>query len=104
MLDLLSHTIFNNRRYTPKESSNFEFFNEFEWMYRMNEGVDITNFMIHISIDIQRLIFDYQNDCQYDNYTCNEVGTPRRLILFYECRTFPHRKILNGYLRVLDSS
>ena len=63
----LSHTIFNNRPYTPKESSNFEFFNEFEWIYRMNEGVGIKNFMIYISIDIQRLIFDYQNDCKCDN-------------------------------------
>ena len=63
----LSHPIFNNRPYTPKESSNFEFFNEFEWIYRMNEGVGIKNFMIYISIDIQRLIFDYQNDCKCDN-------------------------------------
>ena len=66
----------------PKESPNCEFFNEFECIYRMNEGVGIKNFIIYISIDISRLIFDYQNDCECDNKACNEVGTPRRLILF----------------------
>ena len=70
----------------------------------MNEGVGMTNFMIYISIDIpvQRLIFDYQNDCHCDNKGCNEVGTPRRLILFfYESHTFLHKKILSGHVRVL---
>ena len=67
-IESTSMTIFNNRPYTPKESSNFEFFNEFEWIYRMDEGVGIKNFMIYISIDIQRLISDnYQNHCKYNN-------------------------------------
>ena len=50
----------------------------------MNEGVGMKNFMIYISIDIQRQIFDYQNDCQCDNEPCNEVGTPLRLIIFLQ--------------------
>ena len=29
---------------------------------------------------------------------------PEDLSFFYECRTFPHKKILNGYVRVLDLS
>ena len=48
----------------------------------MNEGIGMKNFMIYISIGIERLIFDYKNDRQCDNQACNEVGTPRRLILF----------------------
>ena len=29
---------------------------------------------------------------------------PEDLSIFYECRTFPHKKILSGYVRVLDLS
>ena len=29
---------------------------------------------------------------------------PKDLSFFYECRTFLHKKILNGYVRVLDLS
>ena len=71
MADIFPYIEFREDRnkeaeWVPKESSNFEFLNEFEWIYRMNESFGMKNFMIYLSIDIQRLIFDYQNDCQCD--------------------------------------
>ena len=78
----LSPTIFNNTPQSSTQSSHFQFFNKLVRIYRTNECVGMKNFMIYIAIDIPRLIFDYQNDSQCDNKACNEVGTPRRLILF----------------------
>ena len=60
----------------------------------MSEGVGVKKFMIYISIDTQRLIFDYQNDCQCDNLTGNRVRTPRRLIVFTNVAGFCIRKYL----------
>ena len=100
----LSHTIFNNRPYTPKESSKFEFFNEFERIYRMNEGFGIKN-----SWSISRLI--YKDWCSIIKMMINMITRPviklehpEDLSFFYECRTFLHKKILSVYVRVLDLS
>ena len=48
----------------------------------MKETVDVKSFIILMSIDMERLDFNYQNYFQGYKVVYNEVGTPRRLILF----------------------
>ena len=70
----------------------------------MNEGVGIKNFMIVISIDIQRLIFDYQMIVNVITRPVMKLEHFQDLSFFYKCRTFLYKKILSGYVRVLDLS
>ena len=70
----------------------------------MNEGVGIKAFMIYISIDIQRLIFYYQMIVNVITRPVMKLEHPEDLSFFYECRTFLYKKILSGYVRVLDLS
>ena len=70
----------------------------------MNEGVGIKAFMIYISIDIQRLIFYYQMIVNVITRPVMKLEHPQDLSFFYECRTFLYKKILSGYVRVLDLS
>ena len=51
-----------------------------------------------MSVDIQRLISNYQNGTKCDNWTCN-VETLRRLILFSR---IPQVFCVKTYLRLLQ--